>query len=171
MTEAKNPAAATPSEGANFPDPRSRKRMAAGMLLFNGEGQVLLVEPTYKPQWDLPGGVVEADESPRDAAQREIAEELGLARHAGRLLVLDWVPPATNRPEGVIAIFDAEVLSSTEVARIVVPPEELRGFGFFDLAKVDSVLPPLLVRRLAAAAHARRDGTAAYLENGHLITC
>jgi hypothetical protein len=70
----------------------------------------------------------------------------------------------------VIAVFDAEVLSSTEVARIVVPPEELRGFGFFDLAKIDSVLPPLLARRLVAAVHARRDGITAYLENGHLIT-
>lgn len=170
MTEARNPAVATPSEGASFPDSRARKRMAAGMLLFNVEGQVLLVEPTYKPHWEVPGGVVEADESPRDAAQREIAEELGLARHAGRLLVLDWVPPATDRPEGVIAVFDTRVLSSTEVARIVVPPDELRGFGFFDLAEVGSVLSPILARRVFAAAHARRDNTMAYLEDGYLIT-
>ncbi|MGH3931516.1 MAG: NUDIX domain-containing protein [Pseudonocardiaceae bacterium] len=143
--------------------------MAASMLFSNVEGEVLLVEPTYKDHWELPGGVVEADESPRSAAQREIAEELGLDHPGGRLLVLDWVPPAANRSEGVIAVFDGGVLSSLEVARLVVPPEELRGFGFFGLAEVGSVLPPLLARRMVAAVHARRDGTTAYLEDGYLI--
>lgn len=109
-------------------------------------------------------------ESPRSAAQREIAEELGLDYLAGRLLVLDWVPPAANWPEGVIAVFDGGVLSAMEAGRIVVPPEELRGFGFFGLEEVGLVLPPLLARRMVAAVHARRDGTAAYLENGYLIT-
>lgn len=140
------------------------------MLLFNVEGQVLLVEPTYKPHWELPGGRVEVDESPRAAAAREIAEELGLDCPAGRLLVLDWAPSAADRPEVVIAVFDGKVLSSTEVARIVVPPEELRGFGFFDLSEVGSVLPPFLARRMTAAAHACRDNTTAYLEDGYLIT-
>lgn len=155
---------------ADFLDSLPRKRMAASMLFSNVEGEVLLVEPTYKDHWDLPGGVVERDESPRDAAQREITEELSLDYPAGRLLVLDWVPPAVHRSEGVIAVFDGGVLSSIEVARIVVPPEELRGFAFFGLAKIGSVLPPLLVRRMVAAVHARRDGTTAYLEDGHLIT-
>lgn len=152
---------------ADFFDSLPRKRMAASMLLSNIEGAVLLVEPTYKEHWELPGGVVEADESPRSAAQREIAEELGLDYPVGRLLVLDWVPPASDRPEGLITIFDGGILSSMEVARIVVPPEELRGFGFFGLTELGSVLPPLQARRMVAAVHARRNGTTAYLEDGY----
>jgi 8-oxo-dGTP diphosphatase len=144
--------------------------MAASILVFNVEGQVLLVEPTYKPHWELPGGRVEADESPRAAAQREIAEELGLDCLAGQLLVLDWVPPAADKLEVVVAVFDGKVLSATEVARIVVPPDELHGFGFFDLSEVGSVQPPFLARRTTAAAHACRDNTTAYLEDGYLVT-
>jgi 8-oxo-dGTP pyrophosphatase MutT (NUDIX family) len=170
VTEASSASAATPPEPASFHDSLPRKLIAAGMLLFNIDGQVLLVEPTYKPRWDLPGGVVEADESPRDAAQREITEELGLDCAAGRLLVLDWVAPAADRPEGVITVFEGKVLSAPEVARIVVPPEELHGFGFFDLSEVGSVLPPILARRMTAAVQAYRDNTTVYLEDGYLIT-
>lgn len=167
---ARTAAVGTPAESLSFVDPLPRKRMAASMLFSNVEGKVLLVEPTYKQHWELPGGVVEADESPRSAAQREITEELGFDHPAGRLLVLDWVPPAVNRSEGVIAVFDGGVLSSMEVARIVVPPEEIRGFGFFGLVEVGSVLPPLLARRVVAALHARRDDITTYLEDGYLVT-
>jgi hypothetical protein len=34
----------------------ARKRMAAGALFRDEDGRVLLVNPTYKPTWDLPGG-------------------------------------------------------------------------------------------------------------------
>jgi len=50
--------------------------MGSGVLLRNDEGQILLVEPTYKNHWELSGGVVDADESPYDAAVRELKEEL-----------------------------------------------------------------------------------------------
>ncbi|MFV2083087.1 NUDIX domain-containing protein [Micromonospora sp. LOL_021] len=66
-----------------------RKRMGSAVLLRDRDGRILLVEPTYKDYWELPGGVVEADESPYDAAVRELAEELGLAVTPGRLLVVD----------------------------------------------------------------------------------
>lgn len=42
-------------------------------------GRVLLVQPTYKPTWEVPGGSVEAGESPAAAAAREVAVELGVA--------------------------------------------------------------------------------------------
>ena len=55
-----------------------RKRMGAAVLLSDHDGRVLLVEPTYKDYWEIPGGSVEADESPYTAVVREIREELGL---------------------------------------------------------------------------------------------
>ena len=47
------------------------KRMGAGLVIRDTSGNVLLVDPTYKPQWEVPGGAVEADESPSDCAARD----------------------------------------------------------------------------------------------------
>src|SRR5690242_4646399 len=95
-----------------------RKRMASGVLLSDGEGRVLLVEPTYKPSWEIPGGTVEAGESPYAAAVRELKEELDLPVRPGRLLVTDWVPPRPERTEGLMLIFDGGLLTGEETARI-----------------------------------------------------
>src|SRR5882724_3664785 len=70
----------------------ARKRMAAGALFLDEDGRVLLVDPIYRETWDLPGGAVEAEESPQAACRREVAEELGLDRQPGRVLAVDWVP-------------------------------------------------------------------------------
>lgn len=52
-------------------------------------GRLLVLEPPYKVSWDIRGGIVEVDESPWQAAQREVLEEVGLEIEPGRLLVLD----------------------------------------------------------------------------------
>ena len=52
-------------------------RVAAGALFFDDQGRVLLVHPTYKDTWDIPGGYVERGESPAAACRRELKEELG----------------------------------------------------------------------------------------------
>lgn len=41
-----------------------RLRAAAGALLRDREGRVLVVHPVYKDEWDIPGGMIEAGESP-----------------------------------------------------------------------------------------------------------
>jgi 8-oxo-dGTP diphosphatase len=47
--------------------------------VFDEQGRVLLVHQTYAgSKWALPGGVVEENESPWDAAVREAKEETGL---------------------------------------------------------------------------------------------
>lgn len=51
------------------------KRMAADCLFFDNEDCILVVQPTYKATWDVPGGVVEYDESLRRAAQLLQASE------------------------------------------------------------------------------------------------
>lgn len=60
--------------------------MAAGVLVRGG--RVLLGlrradRASYPGVWDLPGGHVEPGESPRDAARRELREELGVDAELG----------------------------------------------------------------------------------------
>jgi 8-oxo-dGTP pyrophosphatase MutT (NUDIX family) len=49
-------------------------------VVTRGDGAVLLVRHTYgrTRQWELPGGGVKRREAPRDAARRELREELGV---------------------------------------------------------------------------------------------
>lgn len=65
-------------DDAHFTANLPAKRFAADCLFTDEAGCVLVLEPPYKLTWDIPGGVVEADESPRCAAQREVREEVGL---------------------------------------------------------------------------------------------
>jgi 8-oxo-dGTP diphosphatase len=126
-----------------------RKRMGAGLLMTNPSGRVLLVEPVYRVDWEIPGGAVEADESPCAATIREIGEELGLVVAPGRLLVVDWVPPRDGRTEGLMLLFDSGVLTPEQTGSIRLPPEELRSWVWCDQQQAQQRLSALLARRVA----------------------
>ncbi len=144
----------------------ARKRMAASALFRDGAGRVLLVDPVYRDTWDLPGGVVEAEESPQAACRREIAEELGLDRQAGRVLAVDWVPSRPGRPEGLIVVYDGGELAPAEIDAITVPDGELAGFAFVDPARAAERVTPLVGRRIAASLDALASGSVVSLEAG-----
>ena len=147
----------------------NRKRMAAGVLFRDAAGRVLLVEPSYKPNWEIPGGAVAADESPWAAAQRELVEELGWDRPLGRLLVVDYMRPQDSRPEGVAFVFDGGVLDEADVAELVLADGELLSAGFCGLAEVRERVKPLLADRLAVAVEAAEEGVSALCEQGRRI--
>lgn len=146
-----------------------RKRMGAGVLLSDDQGRVLLVEPTYKDYFEIPGGAVEADESPYAAVVREIKEELGLPVQPGRLLVTDWVPPRPGRTEGLMMVFDGGVLGPEQAAQIRLPAEELRSWAWCTEQEAGQRLSELLARRIVAALRARAENTTVYLENGFFV--
>ena len=81
------------------------------------QGRVLLVRPTYKPHWDVPGGYVEPGESPTSACAREVREELGIEPMLGSLLVVDWAPNA-GEGDKMLFIFDGGELAPNQEASI-----------------------------------------------------
>jgi len=147
-----------------------RKRMGAGVLFQDGADRVLLVEPVYKDYWELPGGAVEADESPYEAARREVKEELGMVLAPDRLLVVDWVPPTAGRTEGVMFVFDGGVLDPKASAEIRLPADELRSWAWCTIAEAQERLTPLLGRRAVAALEAAASGITRYLEDGQPVS-
>lgn len=142
-----------------------KKRMGAGCLLFNAQGQVLLVRPTYKPGWEIPGGVVELNESPLECCQRELAEELGLARALGGLLVVDYNHAAGEKTEALMFIFDGGVLTSVEIESIRLLAGELSEYRFFPPESLPPEMSPALRRRVLAAGRQARAGTGAYMQD------
>ncbi|MFE5479732.1 NUDIX domain-containing protein [Nocardia sp. NPDC056541] len=146
-----------------------RKRMGAGMLFVDEQDRVLLVEPTYKQHWEIPGGVVETGESPRAAACREVAEELGLHVSPGRLLVVDWVPPGLYPDDGLMLIYDGGSLSVEQTSAITVQAEEIRSWRWCDQAETTSRLVPVMARRVAAAVTAHQRHSTVYLEDGAVV--
>lgn len=147
-----------------------RKRMASAVLLRDRDDRVLLVEPTYKDYWELPGGVADADESPYAAAVRELAEELSLSVTPGRLLVVDWVPPQDGRTDGVMFVYDGGLLDPARTAEIELPADELRSWAWSTPEEAEQRLSPLLARRATAALLALSQGATLYLEDGNRVS-
>jgi 8-oxo-dGTP pyrophosphatase MutT (NUDIX family) len=146
----------------------SSDTVAAAVLFFDERERVLLVDPVYKPGWEFPGGVVEDGESPRTAAVREIAEELGLAVPATRLhlLLTDWEPHRGPRSGGLRLVFDGGRLSEAERAQLALPEDELRAWRFMDREEWTALLPENKRARLDAALRCRRERSVGYLEEG-----
>ena len=129
--------------------PMARPRMAAGLLVRDPQGRILLVRPTYKQGWDIPGGYVEPSESPAQAAAREVVEELGVPLPVGSLLVVDWAPhPAEG--DKLLFVFDGGQLE--DVSTLVPDGSEIAEAAFFPVDDLDGRMPERLSRRLRLAA-------------------
>ncbi|MFJ8230482.1 NUDIX domain-containing protein [Streptomyces sp. NPDC094448] len=143
----------------------ARPRTASGALFFDAYGRVLLVKPSYKPLWEIPGGYIEQGESPLAACRREVEEELGITPDIGHLLVVDWAPsPAEG--DKTLYIFDGGELGPGDTTSIRPAPQELLAAEFQSTNALDQLLIPRLARRVKQAIAAREIGRTHYLEHG-----
>ncbi len=144
-----------------------RKRAIAQLLVRSTDGRVLLCQLTYKKDLDLPGGVVEVDESPQLAVAREVQEELSLDLPAGRLLLTDWLPPWGGWDDAVCLVFDGGVHDPSLVEDVVRQEREIRSAGFFTVREVRERCADFTARRIEAALrNAGDDPGPAYVESG-----
>jgi len=65
---------------------RFHKRTSSAVVILRLPDQsVVSIKAHYKSYWSFPGGLVDEGETPRDAAAREVKEEIGLAIDASQL--------------------------------------------------------------------------------------
>ncbi|WP_225724679.1 MULTISPECIES: NUDIX hydrolase [unclassified Nocardia] len=149
------------------PPPMATPRVAAGALVLR-DSAVLLVRPTYKEYWDIPGGYAEPGESPKAACQREIHEELGLTASNLELAAIDWAP---NDKEGdkILFLFADRTLHGMDVDTLVFPDHELSEARYIELNQLEQYTIPRLVRRLTETTNALLSGhIPLYLEHGSI---
>ncbi len=106
----------------------------AGIVFDDTHTHVLLIQRRDIPVWVLPGGGIEKEESPEQAACREVVEESGLQVEIVRKI-------AVYEPRNKLAqrthFFECRVIGGE-----ISTGEESRGVRFFPLDQLPLLPPP-----------------------------
>ncbi len=144
-------------------------RIVASAICRDVAGRVLVVKPTYRDGWLLPGGAGNHGESPRVTAIREVFEEVGVLVDCIRLLAVDFLAGKDGpspKPDLVQQVFDGGVLEVADIARIALAPGEIASHAFVEAGDAVQMLRPNQRRLLEAGLVALATRTAVGLERG-----
>jgi len=114
------------------------------MVVLDDKEGILLVRNADAGLWLLPGGSTEPDESPRDAAVREMQEETGLLVEPVRIIGAYGGPQyRVTYPNGdvvsyVMVVFECRVLSGEMAPDL----DEILDVRYFSKAELDSLETP-----------------------------
>jgi len=117
-----------------------KKRMSAGAIIRNAANEVLFVKPNYRDTWLVPGGVIDADESPKQACEREVLEEIGLKLEVSDLLTMVYSHPFVDNTESLSFMFDGGTLTQLQIDAIHYQDAELEAHRFMHLDEASSLL-------------------------------
>jgi 8-oxo-dGTP pyrophosphatase MutT (NUDIX family) len=139
--------------------------VSAGALIFDRAGRLLILKPTYKSGWTIPGGVMEADgETPWEACRREVREECGIDLRSGRLACMDFRRPGRRRLGGIRYLFDCGQVGDETLAGVALQPEEISEYRLAGLREALDLLRNPIRRRVLAATQGM-----SYLEDGRPV--
>jgi 8-oxo-dGTP diphosphatase len=139
---------------------------SAGALIYDSRGRLLILKPTYKKGWTIPGGQIDPGESPWETCRRETEEECGLVLERGRLVCVDFRPAGRKRPGGVRFLFDCGELGDDRLNGIRLQAEEIAEHRLAELGEALLLLSAPIRRRVAESAGRDR---CVYLEDGRPV--
>jgi len=146
-----------------------KRHMSAGSLIFNSKQEMLIVKPSYKNYWQIPGGHSDAGETLRETAARETFEEIGIHVTITAMLCVNMNPAKGPVPDNIQSVFDAGILSDDQISQIHLQNEEIVEYMFLPVAQAMPKLGPPHQRIVGQAIRARELGTCFYLEDAENI--
>jgi len=141
-----------------------RKPVGAGVLFFNTKGELLILKPDYRDDWLIPGGSVEADESPLQGAIRETKEEIGIDVVSPILVGVFYKSSRGMRPESLMFMFSGGVLSDADIATIKLQEDEILAHKFLPVEEALSLVSQSLRVSIPLSMKAQAKGAVCYAE-------
>ncbi len=123
------------------------KKYSAATALFKKADKYLLVKPTYKDGWELPGGIIEANESPCQAVIREVREELGIDIPTPKLIYVDYSQANKKAGDGYHFVFDCGELGK-DIEELRLPADELCMVEWYSIEAAQKLLDFRVYERL-----------------------
>jgi len=139
-----------------------KKISSAGALFFNADWEILLLETNYKDDLEIPGGIIEENESPKQAAEREIKEELWIERQLWELLVCEY--QITDEFECYAFIFDGGIITQEHIDSFVLAAGEIKSVHFFDKDDLWNNIKSQLKNRIKKSMQAKKKDNMLYYE-------
>nr|WP_246416485.1 tRNA (adenosine(37)-N6)-threonylcarbamoyltransferase complex ATPase subunit type 1 TsaE [Nocardioides luti] len=120
------------------------------LMVAEHDGRVLLVHNAWRREWELPGGMIDEGESPREAAVREFREETGLVEAEVHFIGVGTVQLGHERRIEYAAVYRTELAAAGEPAT----NDEIDDFRWWDLmaevpglSAIDAHLAEIAVER------------------------
>jgi 8-oxo-dGTP diphosphatase len=141
-----------------------RKRIASGAIIFNQKGELLMVKPSYKDYWSIPGGVVEKNESPYQACLREALEEIGIKIKIQRLVGVFYRYRRDLDDELIQFHYLCFPLSKEQIRKIKLAKDEIEDYKYVKVKDVPKYNQRLTQVAKISAKLAKQDSTNNYFE-------
>lgn len=158
------------NEQIDFYNSRPAKRVGGGVLIFNKEGALLLIKPSYRNTWSWPGGGSDSGESPYATAVRECKEEIGILPESLQLAFVNYVPP---RPDGTLDVihfvFIMDPVDSNFITKLKLPKNEIDAAEFIPITELEHYMKDYRVRAVKTYLQHKSPNAMLYLEDGRLV--
>jgi 8-oxo-dGTP diphosphatase len=142
----------------------ARVATGAACAIFDGHGRVLLVRHTYgRRNWELPGGVGEAGESPEETASRELLEETSLRAELQHLTGVYYEP---NHDFGSMLHFVFRARWHAGLDPIASSPE-IGEIGYWSVNALPTPISDFTERRIRDAARPAQNARVVRVETRH----
>jgi 8-oxo-dGTP pyrophosphatase MutT (NUDIX family) len=143
------------------------KWVAAGALIFDPDGKVLLVKSRLRQSWEYPAGASDGTESPIDTCRREVREEVGLSPARYRLVGIDFFHRAT--PNGNLFFSFAAEVSHAQAATVELQVIEIMDHRWVTRDEAAALIAPRLRSRLQELFAAYDQDKPVYLHTGEPV--
>lgn len=141
-----------------------KKQVGTAVIFLNEVGELLIVKPTYKNGWLVPGGSTDENESPLRCAIRETGEEIGLDVPQLQLIGVYYGSKKGVFIDSLKFIFFGGVLNKSQIVQIKLQAEELEKYQFVSLEEATPLFSQSLQKSIPARCEAIKNKTVAYIE-------